>query len=57
MRRVPATSPARMDSFAGNWDYHRKKLVGSMQALGTMISQTKQAFTQTDTKLQTTLTT
>jgi predicted methyltransferase MtxX (methanogen marker protein 4) len=45
-----------MDSFAGNWDYHRKKLVGSMQALGTMISQTKQAFTQTDTKLQTTLT-
>ena len=45
-----------MDSFAGNWDYHRKKLVSSMQALGTMISQTKQAFTQTDTKLQSSLT-
>jgi len=45
-----------MDSFAGNWDYHRKKLVSSMQALGTMINQTKQAFTQTDTKLQTSLT-
>ena len=23
-----------MDSFAGNWDYHRGKLAGSMQALG-----------------------
>ncbi|HLH59622.1 MAG TPA: hypothetical protein VKV33_10780 [Streptosporangiaceae bacterium] len=40
-----------MDSFAGNWDYHRKKLVGSMQALGQMVSQTKQAFQKTDTGL------
>jgi hypothetical protein len=45
-----------MDSFAGNWDYHRKKLVGSIQALGTMINQTKQAFDTTDGKLQSSLT-
>jgi hypothetical protein len=40
-----------MDSFAGNWDYHRGKLVGSMQALGKMIGESKKQFTQTDTKL------
>jgi hypothetical protein len=40
-----------MDSFAGNWDYHRQKLVGSMQALGKMVSQARQAFRKTDTSL------
>lgn len=40
-----------MDSFAGNWDYHRGQLVGSMQALGTMITESGKQFTQTDTKL------
>lgn len=40
-----------MDSFAGNWDYHREKMVGSMQALGKMVSQTIQAFQKTDTGL------
>ncbi len=40
-----------MDSFAGNWDYHREKLVGSMQALGKMVTQTIQAFQKTDTGL------
>lgn len=40
-----------MDSFAGNWDYHRGQLVGSMQALGKMIGESKKQFTQTDTKL------
>jgi hypothetical protein len=45
-----------MDSFAGNWDYHRGKLVGSMQALGKMITESKKQFTQTDTKLTHSLT-
>jgi len=45
-----------MDKFAGNWDYHRKQLVGSMQALGSMINQTKQSFGDTDAKLQSSLT-
>jgi predicted methyltransferase MtxX (methanogen marker protein 4) len=45
-----------MDGFAGNWDYHRQKLVGSMQALGKMISESKQQFTKTDTKLAASLT-
>jgi uncharacterized protein YukE len=45
-----------MDSFAGNWDYHRQKLVGSMQALGKMISESRQQFTKTDTKLAKSLT-
>lgn len=40
-----------MDSFAGNWDYHRGKLVDSMQALGKMVGQTRQAFQKTDTGL------
>jgi uncharacterized protein YukE len=37
-----------MDGFAGNWDYHRQKLVGSMQALGKMISESKDQFQKTD---------
>jgi hypothetical protein len=45
-----------MDSFAGNWDYHRGQLVGSMQALGKMITEAKKQFTQTDTKLTHSLT-
>lgn len=47
---------AAMDSFAGNWDYHRGKLVGSMQALGKMINEATKQFTQTDTKLTHSLT-
>jgi uncharacterized protein YukE len=45
-----------MDSFAGNWDYHRGKLVDSMESLGKMISQSKQAFQKTDNQLKTDLT-
>lgn len=45
-----------MDSFAGNWDYHREKLVGSMQALGKMISESKTKFHETDTKLASSMT-
>ena len=40
-----------MDGFAGNWDYHRQKLVGSMQALGKMISESKDQFQQTDHRM------
>jgi hypothetical protein len=45
-----------LGSFAGNWDYHREKLIGSMQALGTMVSQTKEQFSKTDTGLTASLT-
>jgi uncharacterized protein YukE len=45
-----------MDGFAGNWDDHRAKLVGSMQSLGQMVNQTKQTFQKTDTKLASDLT-
>ena len=40
-----------MGNFAGNWDYHRKQLVGSMQSLGKMVSATKKHFRDTDDKL------
>jgi hypothetical protein len=45
-----------MGSFAGNWDYHRKKLVGSMEALGKMVSETRQGFQKTDCQLASSLT-
>jgi hypothetical protein len=47
---------AAMDDFAGNWSYHREKLIGSMQSLGEMVTQTKQQFQGTDSKLASTLT-
>jgi hypothetical protein len=40
-----------LHSFSGNWDYHRDKLVGSMQALGQMITESKKQFQSTDNKL------
>jgi hypothetical protein len=40
-----------MGSFSGNWDYHRDKLTGSMQALGQMITESKKQFHETDNKL------
>ncbi len=40
-----------MGSFSGNWDYHRDKLTGSMQALGQMITESKKQFHETDDKL------
>ena len=40
-----------LGSFSGNWDYHRDKLVGSMQALGKMITESKKQFHDTDDKL------
>ncbi len=44
-----------LGSFSGNWDYHRDKLVGSMQALGQMIIESKKQFHQTDDQLATDL--
>src|ERR1700727_1757152 len=40
-----------LGSFSGNWDYHRDKLTGSMQALGQMITESKKQFHETDNKL------
>ncbi|HLH83267.1 MAG TPA: hypothetical protein VKV38_08380 [Trebonia sp.] len=45
-----------MDGFAGNWNDHRKDLIGSMQSLGEMVSQTRQQFQNTDSKLSSSLT-
>jgi hypothetical protein len=39
---------AAMDGFAGNWDYHRKKLEASMESLGTMVSQCQADFRKVD---------
>jgi hypothetical protein len=45
-----------MGNFSGNWDYHRKQLVGSMEALGKMVSATKQEFQKADCQLAASLT-
>ena len=45
-----------MDGFAGNWDYHRRQLVSSMESLGKMVQDCKQKFQSTDTKLKSSLT-
>jgi hypothetical protein len=45
-----------MDDFAGNWDYHRKRLVGSMHALGQLVHETKHGFQDADQKLASSLT-
>jgi hypothetical protein len=42
---------AAMGGFAGNWDDHRRKLQGSMEALGTLVSQCRSGFAGTDTSL------
>jgi hypothetical protein len=40
-----------MNGFAGNWDYHRKQLVGSMQALQKLVQGAKAGFQKTDNDL------
>jgi hypothetical protein len=45
-----------MDSFAGNWDYHRRKLTENMQAVGELIDNTMKSFQQADQKLKDSLT-
>jgi hypothetical protein len=47
---------AAMGSFAGNWSYHRKTLLGTMQNLDHMVTVTAQQFRQTDSQLATDLT-
>jgi hypothetical protein len=42
---------AAMDDFAGNWEYHRKKLQASMEALGTMVGQCRAGFAKADAGL------
>lgn len=45
-----------MNDFAGNWDYHRKKLLDAMESLGTMVGQCKSSFGEADTDLSNELT-
>ena len=40
-----------MGEFVGNWDYHRKDVLDSIQAVGDMVSGTLQTFRETDQKL------
>jgi hypothetical protein len=40
-----------MDNFAGNWDYHRKKLIGKMTDLDSMVADTLKEFQKTDSDL------
>lgn len=39
-----------MDSFAGNWSYHRDQLVGDMKKLDDMIDESVKQFMDTDKK-------
>jgi uncharacterized protein YukE len=45
-----------MDGFATNWNDHKKTLISSMQALGKMVSETKQRFQGADNKLASSVT-
>jgi hypothetical protein len=45
-----------MGNFAGNWDYHRKQMISSMESLGQMVTATKKHFQDTDDKLKASLT-
>lgn len=40
-----------MDSFAGNWSYHRDQLVANMQQLDDMITESVKQFMDTDQRL------
>jgi len=46
-----------MDDFAGNWDYHRHKIISSIGTIGTMVDQTIQTFQKADKQLKSSLTT
>lgn len=45
------TIAGAMDSFAGNWSYHRDQLVANMQKLDDMITESVTQFMDTDQKL------
>lgn len=42
---------AAMDSFAGNWSYHRDQLAANMQKLDDMITESVKQFMDTDQQL------
>jgi len=44
------TIAGAMGSFAGNWSYHRDKLVANMQKLDEMITESVKQFMDTDKK-------
>jgi hypothetical protein len=41
-----------MGNFSGNWSIHRQKLLGKMEALSSMVSDTITKFKDTDTNLK-----
>ena len=41
-----------MHDFAGNWNYHRHKLLDKIQAMGEMTEKTMDAFRDVDKKLK-----
>ena len=45
-----------MGGFYGDWSYHRQQILGRMQTLHTMSTQSRQAFQGTDAKLASELT-
>ena len=40
-----------MDNFAGNWNYHRQQLIGSMKDLDSMVATALEQFPKTDNQL------
>jgi hypothetical protein len=45
-----------MGGFYGDWSYHRQQILGRMQTLHMMSTQSRQAFQGTDAKLASELT-
>ena len=45
------TIAGAMDSFAGNWSYHRDKLVANLRKLDDMITESVKQFMDTDQQL------
>jgi len=41
-----------MGDFAGNWDYHRKKIQSAMDDLGKLLEKAETGFRELDTKLK-----
>ncbi|MFG2308812.1 hypothetical protein ACGFS9_09005 [Streptomyces sp. NPDC048566] len=41
-----------MDDFADNWDYHRKQLLESIEAVGGLVEACHKAFQELDRKLE-----
>ncbi|PWI45902.1 hypothetical protein [Streptomyces sp. ICBB 8177] len=47
---APAMAGA-MDEFFDNWSHYRKKLLGSIESVGTLVSQTRSTFRRVDERL------